>query len=159
MKKNIVLSALILVTLFSFSFISCKSNEDDIPGISETIVGTWVYNNNNHYEEITFNDDNTFADVVNDGKSRERYNGTYSVNEDKLTIRWEEHEKWDSNTSSWLKMVDNSETIVITIYVNGKNLIILEIEGELNISPMIYTRYGSGKSSPGNTSNFSSALI
>lgn len=99
-------------------FTACSKDDDNNGGDSDasSIVGTWVYEEDDYYEEITFKPNGTltiYSEEYYDGEWDEwEERGTYSVKGHKLTID-----------------IDD-EIITFTFTVTSKKLTITDEEGD-----------------------------
>ena len=66
--------------------------------------------------------------------------GSYSVNNDKLTINWEKYKDFNPVTREWTEYITRKETVIITFKINGNKLTFVSMEGEKENNPVTYTR-------------------
>lgn len=135
MKKYL----LFMLAFLPMVFASCSSDDDVI---NSPIVGTWTTSNMTETTEISFNSNGTAIEnstLKRNGAMRE-YVGSYSVNNDKLTINWKKYKDFNSVTREWTEYITSKETVIITFKINGNKLTFVSMEGEEENNPVTYTR-------------------
>lgn len=138
MKKCIVF----LLALMPMLMLNSCSSSDDEDAINHPIVGTWVYTDNTETNETTFSSNGTVTDLSTlkrNGAKRE-YIGSFSVNNDKLTITWNKYRDYNSVSREWSDYTNDNETVVITFTIKNDQLIFLSMEGEKENRPIYHTR-------------------
>lgn len=100
MKKNLRFMVFALMAVFTFTLVSCSSDEDDNSS-TNPLIGTWyteyeVEESVKHYEEITYKADNTCTWKEIDYDRTYTDLGKYSVEGNKISIWWEsEKDLWE----------------------------------------------------------------
>ena len=113
--KYLFLKLTLLV--FVFSLQSCSSDDDNV--INNPIVGTWITFNNVETTEITFKSNKTVIEnstLKRNGAMRE-YVGSYSINDNKLTINWEKHKDYNSISREWSDYLIDKEAVILTFTI------------------------------------------
>ena len=122
-------------------FTACSSDDNDNV-INSPIVGAWTTSNITETTELAFNANGSVIEnstLKRNGAIRE-YIGSYSVNNDKLTINWEKYRDFNSVSREWTDYTTDRETVVITFTIKDKTLTFVAMEGESTFSPTYYTR-------------------
>ena len=122
-------------------FTACSSDDNDNV-VNSPIVGTWTTSNITETTELAFNANGSVIEnstLKRNGAIRE-YIGSYSVNNDKLTINWEKYRDFNSVSREWSDYTTDRETVVITFTIKDKTLTFVSMEGEATFSPTYYTR-------------------
>ena len=122
-------------------FTACSSDDNDNV-VNSPIVGTWTTSNITETTELAFNANGSVIEnstLKRNGAIRE-YTGSYSVDNDKLTINWEKYRDFNSVSREWSDYTTDRETVVITFTIKDKTLTFVSMEGEATFSPTYYTR-------------------
>lgn len=138
MKKYLLF---LLAFLPMVLFTACSSDDDDNV-INSSIVGTWTTSDITETTELAFNANGSVIEnstLKRNGAIRE-YIGSYSVNNDKLTINWEKYRDFNSVSKEWSDYTTDRETVIITFTIKDKTLTFVSMEGETTYSPIYYTR-------------------
>ena len=138
MKKYLLF---LLAFLPMVVFTACSSDDNDNV-VNSPIVGTWTTSNITETTELAFNANGSVIEnstLKRNGAIRE-YTGSYSVDNDKLTINWEKYRDFNSVSREWSDYTTDRETVVITFTIKDKTLTFVSMEGEATFSPTYYTR-------------------
>ena len=94
MKKYLSFIAFAMLAVFSLSFVSCSSDDDESEPTenSSDIIGTWYddYDNDDDFSYIQFKSDGTFIDVESSEDAEKGYwvqRGKWSISGDKLMMK------------------------------------------------------------------------
>lgn len=143
MKTFRLFGMVLMTVLMSVGFTACSSDDDNDNGYSSAIVETWMQQNASGYSvELTFNSDGTCSELtkLESTSAKMKYNGTYNVKGDKLTIIWTEYLGWNFLTNKWLDLDKDTETVIITISINGNKMTFLSMEGEETQNQTVYIK-------------------
>ena len=128
MKKMKLLAAM-FCAVATFAFTSCsKDYEKDIIGTwevtSTTMTETYQGQSNTETEpgdgsKITFNEDHTYVAVSYDDGEEETTHGTYSIDDDQLTMK---DAVENSVTKATIDIDGNKMTMTVNVSVMGYNI-------------------------------------
>lgn len=141
MKQNFILLMTLMAAIITFS--ACSSDDDDNAGSNSSIIGTWYGEDDGYGTEFQFTSSGTVTateTMLSTPTSRVRDTGSYSLNGNKLTIRWTKSETWNNLSQKWVTDDEETETVVLTIGISGNKLTFYSMEGEEDEEPIVFTR-------------------
>lgn len=143
MKTFRYFGVVLIAILVSVAFTACSSDDDDDNGYSTAIIGTWTEQGTSSYStEITFNSDGTCSELttLESTSAKMKYNGSYNVKDNKLTLNWTECLGWNPFSGKWMNLDEEPETVVITITIDGNKMTFVSMEGEETQNQTIYIK-------------------
>jgi len=107
----IVISVLTMTT----GFVGCSDDDNDVS--SSSIVGTWIYEEEDYYEEVTFKSNGTM--II---ESEEYYNGEWES--------WTERGTYILDGNELIANIDDENIIVTIISITSSKLVLEDDEGD-----------------------------
>lgn len=115
MKK--IFNYLLIVTLLvgtAVSFGSCKDDDEDENTGGYSIVGTWKYSRDTHYDIMVFNADGTHSWTEVDSQCQESYTeiGRYTYSNNTITFYYDDFEDGEDPDVETIQWVDKNHFIM-----------------------------------------------
>lgn len=140
-QKIILLMALVAATI---TFCACSSDDDDDDKSSaSSLVGTWYGVDNGYGCEFQFKADGTMTYIetmLDAPASKVRDSGTYQLDGNRLTLHWTKSETWSSYRQQWVVDDTSTETAIVKISLQGKQLTLYPNESDDGSKPVTFTR-------------------
>lgn len=96
-------------------FVGCSDDDNDVS--SSSIVGTWIYEEEDYYEEVTFKSNGTM--II---ESEEYYNGEWES--------WTERGTYILDGNELIANIDDENIIVTIISITSSKLVLEDDEGD-----------------------------
>lgn len=111
-KHLFVMMSMLSMTL---AFVGCSDDDNDVS--SSSIVGTWSYEEEDYYEEITFK-----ANGIMIVESEEYYNGEWES--------WTERGTYELDGDKLIANIDDEIAIVTVVSVTSSKLVLKDEDGD-----------------------------
>lgn len=99
----------------TLAFVGCSDDDNDVS--SSSIVGTWSYEEEDYYEEITFK-----ANGIMIVESEEYYNGEWES--------WTERGTYELDGDKLIANIDDEIAIVTVVSVTSSKLVLKDEDGD-----------------------------